>query len=133
MPTILLTTFSYIKKYWVILAATFAFIVFRFWQATQQQQDIAKILDEIAKQRSQELKDIQNAHDVEEKQRQLNEQKLKERLNEIEKQYENAKQLLDAQKRIEIQQIIETTQDNPELLAKKLSDATGFQIYITKE
>lgn len=132
MPVFLITAWTYIKKYWAVFAAIAGFILFRMWQ-NQQQTDLAKMLDDINKKHAQELADIQKAHDVEDQQRAANEAKMEAQMAAIEKQYEAAQQQLDAEKRVEIQQILASTKDDPVALAKKLADATGFQVVLPED
>lgn len=124
----LLTVWSYCKRYWFVAVAIIGFVLFEMWRSNQS--DLAKTLADIQKSHDDELKKIQDAHDLEEQQHQQNEQQLQAQLALVEKQAEDAQKELDDTKRAEIKQIIKDTQGDPVALAQKLSDATGFQIVI---
>ena len=53
---------------------------------------------------------------------------LQEKLELIEKQYVEAKKELNDKKKIEIAKILKDSANDPEELAEKLSQATGFQV-----
>jgi len=120
---------AYLKKYWLVAVAIIGFIVFELLM--QRRSDgLAKTLEEIEKRHDEEIKAIKGAHDVEEQQHEKNVQQLQNRLAEIERQYNVAEQKLDDKKREEIKQILSDTDGNPDELAKKLSEATGFAVVL---
>lgn len=128
MPLFLPTVWSYCKKYWWIVAAIVGFILLRRWM--NETADLAKTLDDIQKAHEEELKKIREADEERRKATQENIKKMQERLAAVEKQYEDAQEDLDEAKKAEIKRILEKDADDPEALAKKLSETTGFRIIL---
>lgn len=128
MLTSLKVAFSYVKKYWWIAAAIVGFVLFKRWM--DQSGDIAKTLEDIQKAHDEELKSIKDADAARSKATQDNIQKMQDRLDAVEKQYEAAQQQLDDSKREQIKQILATDSNDPDALSQKLSDATGFKIIL---
>lgn len=123
---------SYIKKYWgfaVIVVSAILLIIFKL-EADSQLRRLQQELSDNEKRHQQELDDIRKAHDVENQEHDAHIKQLEDTLKQVEKQYEDAKSHLDDEKRAEIKQIIEKYSNDPNELAKKLSDATGIPIVI---
>ena len=123
---------SYIKKYWgfaVIVVSAILLIIFKL-EADSQLRRLQQELSDNEKRHQQELDDIRKAHDVENQEHDAHIKQLEDTLKQVEKQYEDAKSHLDDEKRAEIKQIIEKYSNDPNELAKKLSDATGIRIVI---
>jgi hypothetical protein len=123
---------SYIKKYWgfaVIVVSAILLIIFKL-EADSQLRRLQQELSDNEKRHQQELDDIRKAHDVENQEHDAHIKQLEDTLKQVEKQYEDAKSHLDDEKRAEIKQIIEEYSNDPNELAKKLSDATGIPIVI---
>lgn len=120
---------SYVKKYWQLFAALLLFVV-GFFFFRSRISDLTDILDDNRKRHEQEIKEIEEAHrkELEAKEEAL--KKLQETLAQIEKHYEEAQKELDDKKRKEIEQIIKETQDDPEELARRLQESTGFRIVV---
>jgi predicted nuclease with TOPRIM domain len=55
---------------------------------------------------------------------------LKKKLADVQKQYDDAKVELEKKKKEEIKDLVEKYADDPEELAKKLSEVTGFKIIL---
>lgn len=130
----LMTLWSYVKKYCGILVAVAAFVVLLVFKMESTAQ-VNKLLNDLAendKKHREELQQIQAAHDAEDADHEAHLKQLQDTLDEVERQYTAAKQQLDDSKRAEIKQIIEEYNDNPDELAKRLSDATGIQIDVSK-
>lgn len=123
------TAIAYIKKYWgiaaLVLTAIFGFFLFR-----KQSTDFVDNLKKIQDAHDEELKQIQEARDAEEKQHLENEKKLQAALETVQTHYDDAKKDLDSKKKKEIEDLIKQYGDNPDVLAKKLSEATGFIIVL---
>ena len=123
---------SYIKKYWgfaVIVVSAILLIIFKL-EADSKLRRLQQELSDNEKRHQQELDDIRKAHDVENQEHDAHIKQLEDTLKQVEKQYEDAKSHLDDEKRAEIKQIIEKYSNDPNELAKKLSDATGIPIVI---
>lgn len=125
----LLTFWSYVKKYWAYVALVVGAIVSAVL-LKQQQTSVADQLKQVNDAHAAELKQINDAREAEEKQHLLDEQQLQTTLVSVEKQYDDQKKQLDDQKRAEVIAIVKQYGDDPVALAKKLSDATGFEIIL---
>lgn len=90
-----------------------------------------------------QMKSIQDSHEKEikaieeayKKQLKKNEEALalmQKRLVDIQKQYDEAKIELDARKKKEIEDLLKKHGNDPDALAKKLSEATGFKIILAE-
>lgn len=128
MPA-LLTFWAYVKKYWAYAALVLA-VVFGFFLFRKGQTDFAERLKQINDAHDAELKQIQDARAQEQKQHEENERKLQEALDAVQKHYDDAKKDLDDKKKAQIEDIVKKYKDDPDQLAKKLSEATGFTIIL---
>jgi Tfp pilus assembly protein PilO len=128
MPIPLLQAWAVIKKYWWVAAAIIGFILFKRWM--DQSSDLAKTLADIQKAHEEEIAKIKAADEERRAASEANLRKMQERLDAIEKQYEAAQRQLDATKKAEIQAILKEDHDDPDALAKKLSEATGFKVIL---
>lgn len=133
MPVFLLTAWTYLKKYWFIVAAIVGFFVFEIWSSNKNTTDLAKTITDLNKKHQDELDAIQKAHDQEDAQHQADEAKMQAQLASIQAQYDAAQKQLDETKKAELSQIIKDTQGDPAALAQKLSEATGFQVVLPPE
>lgn len=127
--TALSTAWTYVKKYWgiavLVVGSIAAFFLFR-----QQGESFADNLKKIQDLHADELKKIQDARAEEARQHEVNVKKLQETLDAVQKHYDEAKEQLDSKKKREIEEIVKQHGDDPDELAKKLSEATGFTIIL---
>lgn len=125
----LATIWAYVKKYWgiaaLIIGAIVAFFVFK-----RQDVSFADQLKKIQDAHDVELKQIQDARAEEQRQHVANEQKLQDTLAVVQKHYDEAQRDLDDKKKREIEQIVKDYGDDPLALAKKLSEATGMTVIL---
>lgn len=124
----------YAKKYWVIGVAVIACVVMIVVKL-QAQSQVEKLLKDLAdndKRHAEDLKKINDAHQVEISEREQHLKDLEQRLSDIEKQYNDAKLVLDDAKRAEVKSLIEKYSDDPNELARLLSEATGIPIVVNK-
>lgn len=77
-----------------------------------------------------ELKKIKELQEKERLENAANLKKLQDTLSEVQKQYDVENKKLDDKKRKEIEALIKEHGDNPDELAKALSEATGFEIKV---
>lgn len=123
----LLIFWSYVKKYWhyavIVVLAVVGFFLFN-----TQRNTVAEALAEAQKRHDDELKAIREAMAAEEAKRAQNQKVLQETLIAVEKQYQDSQKQLDDKKRAEIKKIVEETHDDPEELARRLQESTGFKI-----
>lgn len=120
---------SFLKKYWshlllvvVLVAST---LVIR-----SQKSEFVNDMQKVQEAHVVEIQKIQDARVEERKQLEANVKKLEQTLSIVQQQYDSAKKDLDAKKKKEVEEIIELYKDDPETLAKKLSESTGFQIIL---
>ncbi len=118
-----------VKKYWSIVALIIATVAGYFF-FHKEQVSFADQLKKIQDIHDEELKKIQDARDQEAKEHAANEQQLKDALDVVQKHYDEAKQDLDAKKKQEVETLVTQYSDKPDVLAQKLSDATGFKIIL---
>ena len=123
-------TWEWLKKYWqvgLVVAAVSLVIIFKM-QAAAQVERAMKEIEAVEERHKKELTKINDAHDVQVKEREANLKALEMKLADIEKVYDEARKKLDDAKRIEIKKIVEEHHDDPAELAKQLSEATGIPI-----
>lgn len=123
----LLVFWSYVKKYWQY-AAIVVFAVLGFLVFNKQRTSVAEALADAQKRHDDEVKAIREAQAAEEAKRAQNQKVLQETLVAVEKQYQDSQKQLDDKKRAEIKKIVEETHDDPEELARRLQESTGFTI-----
>jgi flagellar biosynthesis/type III secretory pathway M-ring protein FliF/YscJ len=129
MPLAIIKIWTAVKKYWsyvvLIVGAIIAFFLFR-----KQGIDLATNLQKARDSHDEEIKKINEAREEERRQHELNVKKLQESLDVVQKHYDDAKKDLDSKKKKEIEELVRQFKDDPEALAKKLSEATGFSIIL---
>lgn len=126
---ILTIIWSFIKKYWELFLLVAGALAAMFLLQRQKESfldDVKRIQDA----HDEEVKKINAARDEERRQRIENEKRLSAALTAIQAQYDAAKMELDSKKKKEVEQLVKDFGDNPEELAKKLSQATGFVIIL---
>jgi TolA-binding protein len=120
---------AFCKKYWWVFTAIVGFILYKLVFKSDIV-DISETLNAIQQKHDEELKAIKEADETRRKAYEENGRKLQERLVEIERQYAEAQLQLDVKKRTELEKILQESHDDPEELAQKLSDATGFKVIL---
>ncbi len=122
------TAWSYVKKFWGIVALVagviVAFFLLRRRDATTFTDQLKKIQDA----HDEEIRAIALAREEEQQQRLINEKRLQDALEAVQLQYNEAKKNLDSKKKKEIEDLVKEHGDDPEALARKLSELTGFVI-----
>ena len=119
----------FLKKNWRYFAiAIFTILVLLFLQKdrislTQQLQSTRTAYEE-------RINQIENARKEERRQNDEALSQLKKKLADVQKQYDDAKVELEKKKKEEIKDLVEKYADDPEELAKKLSEVTGFKIIL---
>lgn len=125
---------AYTKKYWGIAVAVVVFVVFVIVKLRAADQ-IQKLLEQLAENdrlHKEELAKIQASHDAEIIEHAEHLKQLEVTLKDVEAQYVAAKSQLDVDKKAEIKKLVDQYFDDPDELAKRLSEATGIPIAITK-
>lgn len=128
MPTVI----AWLRKYWYVLligAALFAVAAIAYRKHT----DLAKLLDETNKIHKKEIDDLvaQHAKNIAERDAAL--ERYQNSMVAIEAQYEEAIKELEQRKQQTVIKIIKETNGEPDRLAHKLAESTGFKIIIPKE
>lgn len=120
---------AFVKKYWQVGLLVVGVIVgvFIFKKTDDSFTDRLK---KIQNAHDEEMKKIEEAHAQEEREHEANVKKLQDTLDTIQKQYDDAKKDLDVSKKKQIEDIIKKYQNDPDALAKQLSDMTGFTIVL---
>lgn len=128
MPAFLLT----LKKYWKVIALVVGAVV---GVVLLRQREISFTDDyrKIQEAHDAELKKVQDARDEERKKLDENQKKLDAALVEVQKKYDEQEITLDAKKKTEIENIVKEHGDDPDALAKKLAEATGFVVILPKD
>lgn len=120
---------SYLKKYWqyfvVVLLVFIGYFIFNH----KNNISIKELIEKINNTHRSELDDIKNSYEKEIKEKEKNIKKLEETISIIEKKYNEAQKQLDEAKKQEIKKIIEETKGDPNELAKRLQESTGFKIF----
>lgn len=132
MLPFLTTVGTYIKKYWQLIALVVGVVVSVFFLKRREQSfaDDYKKINEI---HSEEIKRIQEAREKERLQLVENQRKLEATLAEIKKKYDEEDRQLDNKKKSEIEKLVKEHSDDPDVLADKLSQATGFRVILPKD
>ena len=123
---------DFLKKYWFYLLTGIVIIAlyFNFRMANNA---ILKEVKSINDSHQVEIDSIRSALEEEKKQHDANIAKLQQSLDEVQKQYVAASAALSDKKKQEIIDIMTKYGKDPTALAKKLSEATGFQIVLPQE
>lgn len=126
---VLKTSFTFVKAYWqyFLIAAAFILGMLVYRRTTV---DFSRQLKEIQDRQREEIDEIRRAYDNELKQKEENERRLQDRIEKIQRQFEDAKQTLDDEKQKQVKDLVEKYGDDPVVLAQKLSQLTGFIVVI---
>ena len=119
----------FFKKNWgyiVVLIGALISIAFFKKDRSSLLEELRTIRDSYEKQ----IKEIDKIHQEERKKNTEALLLLQKRLSEIQKQYDDAKVELDKKKKAEVEDLMKKYQDDPDTLAKKLSDLTGFKVIL---
>lgn len=127
----LAVVWAVVKKHWRLVLATFGVVFAAIAGAllfNRAKSGFADQLKAINDAHATELKQITDARAQEEAQHQLNEKQLQTALDAVQKQYDAAQKQLDDTKKAEVAQLVKQYGDDPNALAQKLSEATGFSV-----
>lgn len=129
MLTALKKAWVFVKTYWKYIVLVFLVIALVIFGA-RQKIDLAAKLREIQDAHDEELKQIEAARIEERRKNEENVKRLQAALEAVQQKYDEQRKQLDAKKKTEVETIVKKYGDNPEELAKKLSEVTGFQIIL---
>ena len=123
------TAITYAKKYWgfvaLVVGVIAAVVIFR-----QREISFADEYKKIKDVHDEELKRIQDVRAKEQRQHEANIKQLQDTLEAVQKHYDDAKKDLDTKKKKEIEELVKQYKDDPDTLAKKLSEVTGFTVIL---
>ena len=117
------------KKYWQV-GLLLAGVIIGAFIFKKTDDSFADRLKKIQDAHDEEMKKIEKAHVQEEREHEANVKKLQDTLDTIQKQYDDAKKDLDVSKKKQIENIVKKYHNDPDALAKQLSDVTGFTIVL---
>jgi uncharacterized membrane-anchored protein YhcB (DUF1043 family) len=125
----MVTLWAHIKKYWAYVVLVVGVIIgIAFF--SRDRVNFADQLKKIQDNHDEEIKRIQEIREEELRQHLANERRLNDTLDVIKKQYDDAKKDLDDKKRKEIEGIVRQYASDPEGLATKLAEVTGFNVIL---
>lgn len=118
-----------VKKWWGLIVLVAATILGYFF-FRRQEDSFADKFKKLQDSHDQEIKAIDDARIEEEKAHEANLKKMQDTLDAVQKQYDQQEKDLDAKKKAEIADLVKQYHDDPDTLAQKLSEATGFQVIL---
>lgn len=125
-------TKDFLSKFWgYFVAGLGAIIGIIFFK--KQTDSYENIVQKLQESHEKELDEIKKAREEERKAYEENEKKYQERMAVITKEYEIAKKNLDEKKRKEIERIVRDYNDQPDKLAQKLAEVTGFVVVMPED
>lgn len=124
-----ITFVSYIKKYWSVFLLVIGTVI-TYFLLRKQDNTFSEQLKKIQEIHENEIKKISEAHEEERAKNKENLEKLQLTLSIIQSKYDEAKQKLEVKKIKEIEIIVQEHGNDPNVLAQKLSEATGFKIIL---
>lgn len=119
----------YVKKYWAYVALAVA-VVLGYLFFKREQVDFSDQLKKIQDAHDEEVKKIEEARAEERRKHEENLKKLEATLAAVQAEYDDAKKDLDDKKKKEIADLVKQYGDDPATLAKKLGEATGFDVIL---
>ena len=123
---------NFFKNFWGYLVAGIG-LVFGLALFRKKVDHYENIVQKLQDSHQKELDEVKKARDEERQKYQENEKKFKERMAAIEKEYDEAKKELDEKKRKEIEVIVKNYSNQPDKLAQRLAEATGFKIILPED
>lgn len=117
------------KRNWELLVGFFGAVA-AWWYLHTRDTDISKELKDIEDAHNVEIDQIKQAQATEEKQHQADVDKLNTTLQAVQNQYDAQMKQLDDQKKQEITSIVQQYGNDPQALAEQLSNATGFKVVL---
>lgn len=125
-------TWSFLKNYWyipvIIIVIIVAYIAFQSVPSS-----LANIISKRREMHKKEVDAINDIHAAEIEQREKALKAYHKTIKTIEEKYDNDKNNLSKRKKKKIKKIIEETNNDPDRLAKRLSEQMGFEIVYPKD
>jgi hypothetical protein len=123
---------NFFKNSWGYLVAGIG-VVFGLAFFRKKVDHYENIVQKLQDSHQKELDEIKKAREEERKKYEENERKYQERMAAIEKEYETAKKELDEKKRKEVEDIVKKYGNQPDKLAQRLAEVTGFKIIMPQD
>lgn len=123
---------NFFKKSWGYIVAGLS-VVLGLMFFRKKVDHYENIVQKLQESHQKQLNEIEAARKEERKKHEENERKYQERMALIEKEYEAAKAELDEKKRKEIEGIVKKYGNQPDKLAQRLADVTGFKIIMPED
>ena len=123
---------NFFKKSWGYIVAGLS-VVLGLMFFRKKVDHYENIVQKLQESHQKQLNEIEAARKEERKKHEENERKYQERMALIEKEYETAKAELDEKKRKEIEGIVKKYGNQPDKLAQRLADVTGFKIIMPED
>ena len=93
----------------------------------------ANVVQKLDDSHQKQLRELKKAREEEQEKYEENERKHHERMAAVEKEYETSKKELIEKKRREVEIIVRNYGDQPDKLAQKLAEVTGFKIIMPQD
>ena len=119
---------AWIKKHWQLFVGMAVPVV--IYLVTRRPPNLSKVLDRVRDDYDKEISAIERANDQERKDKEAAVKRYQEALTAIEKKYQEKNESLDQQKRAEVEKILKDHGDDPDEITRRLSELTGFEIYV---
>ncbi len=124
--SVLMKFLLFLRTYWHYFLILFG--ILWCYNLYLKQSNVLSEIEKLRKIQSDEIANILVTVEQRDKAYIDNIKKLESRLNEIDQEYQTAKEQLNAKKDNEKKRILQETSDDPVELAKQFSDATGFKV-----
>ena len=125
----MVTVKEFFRKSWGYIVAGISIFIGLFL-FKRKSDDYQLQIDDLKTVHKKELEEVYKARELERKQYEENEKKYQLALKSIQKQYDDAKKILDDKKKENIKEIIVKYGKRPDVLAQKLSEVTGFKVVL---
>lgn len=129
MSIFLQKSWVFVKQYWGYIAAVVAFAT-TFLLFKREKVVLLDELQAVRRSYEDQIKKIDEARTTERKKNEESLAALQQRLNVIQKQYDDAKIELSKKKQKEIEALVKKYSSDPKALAEKLSESTGFKVIL---
>ena len=120
-------SWTFIKKYWKQISV-FLLIVFFYITSKQKVENLIKIMEKQKEISDKEIAVLKESYEKERAQKEKARITRQAIIEKIEKKYEEKNLELDNYKRMQIEKILSETKDDPDVITKRLSRVTGFDI-----
>jgi F0F1-type ATP synthase membrane subunit b/b' len=127
MMTNLTQIYGFVKQHKIYFIILICIIVFAFI-TMKQNLKYADLINEINTSHSQEISDLKKIQQDSDKKQQQNLEQLTKQLADIDQKYNDQITKLNQKTKSAADKIVKETENNPDELAKRLSESTGFTI-----